>query len=270
MSTGVIPEGTDPEEIEVKSVEGLARNAGPVDIAGARERETEAWERGKQNASDAAVDVRQDVGAAVVRLPDGDPHATLLVEGAGSDNGPFAGACDCKGYQYHDGPCAHLVTRAVRSILRPGEVPEDVQRYQDLKNAGGPAEADGGQTKAGRARRLSRDEVIRATAEGVDAGAEDLKTGERQDRIGSVTVADVQDMARPRTELKWKTVAKDAWPALVEEWPCFRVEEPSDGSKRLTVDPDKVPVELARLVERSLEREDLANSVVGGREAGGA
>jgi len=134
----------------------------------------------------------------------------------------------------------------------------------------GPAEADGGPTKAGRARRLSRDEVIRATADGVDAGVEDLKTGERQDRIGSVTVSDIQDMARPRTELKWKTVAKDAWPALVEEWPCFEVEEPSDGSKRLTVDPDEVPVELARLVERSLEREDLANSVVGGREAGGA
>ena len=136
--------------------------------------------------------------------------------------------------------------------------------------ARGPAEADGGQTKAGRARRLSRDEVIRATADGVDAGAEDLKTGERQDRIGSVTVSDVQDMARPRTELKWKTVAKDAWPALVEDWPCFRVEVPETGSKRLTVDPDKVPVELARLVERSLEREDIANSVVGGREAGGA
>jgi outer membrane murein-binding lipoprotein Lpp len=137
-------------------------------------------------------------------------------------------------------------------------------------SARGPAEADGGPTKAGRARRLSRDEVIRATADGVDAGARDVKSGERNDVVGAVTVSDVQDMARPRTELKWKTVAKDAWPALVEEWPCFRVEEPSDGSKRLTVDPDEVPVELARLVERSLEREDIANSVVGGREAGGA
>jgi hypothetical protein len=139
MSTGVVPEGTGPEEIEVKSVEWLERNAGAVDIASARGEETEAWQRGKQNASDAAVEVRQDVGAAVVRLPDGDPHATLLVEGAGSDNGPFAGACDCKGYQYHDGPCTHLVTRAVRSILRPGEVPEEVRRYQELANAGGPA-----------------------------------------------------------------------------------------------------------------------------------
>ncbi|PSP59522.1 hypothetical protein BRC72_01325 [Halobacteriales archaeon QH_7_66_36] len=112
--------------------------------------------------------------------------------------------------------------------------------------------------------------MIRATADGVDAGAQDYKSGERNDVVGAVTVSDVQDMARPKMELKWKTVAKDAWPALVEEWPCFRVEEQSDGSKRLTVDPDKVPVELARLVERSVEREDLANSVVGGREAGGA
>ena len=47
-------------------------------------------------------------------------------------------------------------------------------------------------------------------------------------------------------------------------------EEPSDGSKRLTVDPEEVPVELARPVERSLEREDIANSVVGGHTAGGA
>jgi len=137
-------------------------------------------------------------------------------------------------------------------------------------SARGPAEADGGPTKAGRARRLSRNEVIRATADGVDAGARDMKSGERNDVVGAVTVSDVQDMARPEMELKWKTVAKDAWPALVEEWPCFRVEEPSDGSKRLTVDPEEVPVELARLVERSLEREDIANSVVGGHTAGGA
>jgi len=137
-------------------------------------------------------------------------------------------------------------------------------------SARGPAEADGGPTKAGKARRLSRDEVIRATADGIDAGARDIKSGQKADRIGSVTVADVQDMAKPHTELKWKTVAKDAWPALVEEWPCFRVENPADGSQRLTVEPEEIPTELARLVERSLEREDIANRVVGGREAGGA
>lgn len=138
MSTSTSPDDTDQDEYEIKNVEWLERNAGPIDIAGARQTETDAWERGKRNASDAAVEVRQDTGTAVVRLPDGDPHTTLLVEGAGDDSGPFAGACDCKGYKYHDGPCAHLVTRAVRSILRSGEVPEDVQRYQQLKNAGGP------------------------------------------------------------------------------------------------------------------------------------
>jgi hypothetical protein len=167
MSTGVVPEGTDPEEVEVKSVEWLERNAGSVDIAGARDRETEVWERGKQHAGDAAVEVRQDVGAAVVRLPDGDPHATLLVEGAGSDNGPFAGACDCKGYQYHDGPCAHLVTRAVRSILRSGEVPEDVQRYQELANAGGPEPDADSEDAAGDEKREER-------TDGMDARGEDI------------------------------------------------------------------------------------------------
>ncbi|WP_075938159.1 hypothetical protein [Halosegnis longus] len=137
-------------------------------------------------------------------------------------------------------------------------------------SARGPAETDGGQTKAGRARRLSRDEVIRATADGKSAGAKDFATGERSDAVGSVTVADVQDMAKPRTELKWKTVAKDAWPALVEEFPCFRIENPDDGSKRLTVNPSEIPPELARVVERSLERDDIANRVVGDGGSGGA
>lgn len=137
-------------------------------------------------------------------------------------------------------------------------------------SAHGPAQTDGGPTKAGRARRLSRDEVIRATADGIGAGPRDLKSGRSKDRIGSVTVSDVQDMGKPQMELKWKTVAKDAWPVLVEEWPCFRIEDPEDGAKRLTVVPDEIPIELARVVERSLERDDIANRVVGGRESGGA
>ena len=140
MSTGVVPEGTDPEEIEVKNVEWLKRNAGPVDIHAVRGTDSEAWTRGRPAADTAAIDSPDEPGAAVIRLPDGDPHSTILVESAGDKQsyGPWAGACDCKGWQYHDGPCAHLVCRAVMSIQGAGDVPVDVQLYQELANAGGP------------------------------------------------------------------------------------------------------------------------------------
>jgi hypothetical protein len=46
-----------------------------------------------------------------------------------------------------------------------------------------------------------------------------------------------------RSGLKWKTVARDVWLDLVEQWSCFRVE---DDPKRLVVDPDEISSELAR------------------------
>ena len=67
-------------------------------------------------------------------------------------------------------------------------------------------------------------------------------------------------VARLQTGVKWKTVAQDAWPELVKRWACFRVE---DNPKRLVIDPDEISPELARLVEESLGRDDLANQVVG-------
>ena len=138
----ILPEGESADDVELATVDWLKRNAGPVDIESVRGGESTAWERGKGAAGKAAVDVRAETGAAVVRLPDGEPHATLLVEAAGDDAGPFAGACDCDGWQYHDGPCAHLVTRAVRNVLRSGEVPTDVGLYEELANAGGPGDVD--------------------------------------------------------------------------------------------------------------------------------
>lgn len=148
------------------------------------------------------------------------------------------------------------------------EAQADAEMAVSIAAQGQPA-TDGGATKAGIARRLSRDEVIRATADGKGAGPVNAH-GDRSDEVGSVTVADVKDMAKPQTQLKWKTVAEDAWTDLVEEWPCFRVESPDGGSKRLSVNPDTIPMELARIVERSLERDDIANRVVGDRTSGGA
>ena len=138
----LLPEGESADDVDLASVDWLKRNAAPVDIDSVRGGESVAWERGKGAAGKAAVDVRAATGAAVVRLPDGDPHATILVEAAGDETGPFAGACDCEGWRYHEGPCAHLVTRAVRNVLRSGEVPTDVDLYEELKNAGGPVVDD--------------------------------------------------------------------------------------------------------------------------------
>ena len=138
----LLPEGESADDVDLASVDWLKRNAAPVDIDSVRGGESVAWERGKGAAGKAAVDVRAATGAAVVRLPDGDPHATILVEAAGDETGPFAGACDCEGWRYHEGPCAHLVTRAVRNVLRSGEVPTDVDLFKRLKNAGGPVVDD--------------------------------------------------------------------------------------------------------------------------------
>jgi hypothetical protein len=121
----------------VGDLEWLARNSGRVPVLEQRDDETEAWKRGKGSVDSGEFAARPEPGVMVVRLPDGDPHATVLAEAEGDDTGPFAGACDCKAFQYR-GVCAHLVARSVRSILRDGEVPEDVSLFGDL-DGDGPA-----------------------------------------------------------------------------------------------------------------------------------
>lgn len=132
MSQATTPDSRTVLEADVDT-DLLLRNARRVDIAGEREEETESWMRGKTNASEAAVDSRPSLGVMVVQLPDGSPHGTLLIEADGPDRGPWVGACDCDGWiKGKKGACAHLVTRAVRSVLRDGEVPVDVERFQAL------------------------------------------------------------------------------------------------------------------------------------------
>lgn len=119
--------------------------------------------------------------------------------------------------------------------------------------------ADGGPTKKTQARRMSRDQVIKATAEGVGSGAH-THSGKSANIVGSVEVKDVQRMAEPQTDLKWQTVV-DAWKDLKKEWPCFEVQ---DDPKQLTVDPREIPHDLPRVVERSLDRDDLVKRLVDG------
>ena len=166
---------------------------------------------------------------------------------------------------YDREPVVHVLEHVQEDLE---DLRADAEMAVSIAARGDDAAPDGGPTKAQIARRLSRDEVIRATADGKGKGPTNAH-GDRADEVGSVTVSDVKDMAKPQTQLKWKTVAEDAWPALVEEWPCFRVESPEGKNKRLTVDPTAIPADLARVVERSLDRDDIANRVVGGRASGG-
>ncbi|GAB7012047.1 hypothetical protein [Halolamina salina] len=41
-----------------------------------------------------------------VTLPDGDAHLVAVAR----EHGEHVGTCDCEGWEYNDGPCAHLCT----------------------------------------------------------------------------------------------------------------------------------------------------------------
>jgi hypothetical protein len=147
---------------------------------------------------------------------------------------------------------------------------EDVRATAELAKATATsrAAADGGQqrTKTEVALEISRDELVRQTLVGESGSITDVKGGEKH-RVGaSLEVSDVRTMARPETDLAYKTVNEDAWGKLTKRWPCFSVK---DDPKRIVVDPDGITPELARLVEDSLGRDDLANQVVVGDSSSG-
>lgn len=106
------------------------------------------------------------------------------------------------------------------------------------------------------AKNITRNELVRRAAMG---GPADRRP---------VTVTDIKQMALPDVKLAWKTIHDDAWADLRVDWPCFR-KTTKDGQKALTVSRRDIPKALARAVEIDLDRDDLANQVVGGNSAGG-
>ena len=158
----------------------------------------------------------------------------------------------------------------VKAIEDLHERIDDVEADAQLAKATATsrAAADGGQqrTKTDVALEISRDELVRQTLVGESGSITDVKGGEKH-RVGaSLEVGDVRKMARPETELAYKTVNEDAWGKLTGRWPCFSVRE---DPKRIVVDPERITPELARLVEDSLGRDDLANQVVVGDSSSG-
>ncbi|WP_353634619.1 SWIM zinc finger family protein [Halobacterium sp. NMX12-1] len=83
----------------------FAAAATPVEFETECERRSTSWARAAPMAD--ATEIRKlNSYAWAVRLPDGQRHVTALLR----REDWFAGWCDCKGFTYNGGPCAHLCT----------------------------------------------------------------------------------------------------------------------------------------------------------------
>lgn len=116
-----------------------------LDFQAARDDGGDSWDRADP---DAAVIQRLRYDQFGIALPDGeDAHVvTLRHEGRG-----YVGECDCKGYTFGSGPCAHLATlrkaEFIGARMADGDVvaiPDEVDRYDaEIEQA----MADGGQQR---------------------------------------------------------------------------------------------------------------------------
>lgn len=79
--------------------------AEPVDFLIERDERTTSWRRAAPMADETRIE-RLNRFVWLVELPDGQPHVTALVR----DEAWYDGWCDCDGFQYQEGPCAHLCT----------------------------------------------------------------------------------------------------------------------------------------------------------------
>lgn len=94
-------------------------------------------ERRKRRASDradphAALIEQQAAHAWTVSLPDGDgTHRVVLI----ADNGVYLGRCTCDGFDFHEGPCAHLCTIRKADTIGCPDVnarPINIQRVNEI------------------------------------------------------------------------------------------------------------------------------------------
>lgn len=83
----------------------FADAATPVDFETECQRRSTSWKRAAPMAD--ATEIRKlNRFTWAVRLPDGQTHVTALLH---ADDW-MEGWCDCKGFEYNGGPCAHLCT----------------------------------------------------------------------------------------------------------------------------------------------------------------
>lgn len=142
-----------------------------------------------------------------------------------------------------------------------GRVEDAAQTASAAMANGKTARSDGGETtKKDVAIRESRDELVRQVAyEGASAP--------------TITVAEVEEQAKPQTELAYQTV-EDAWTgfddSLENVWDAFKVVDGSKDTKRLLLASDDISRELAHTVEQSLGRDGLTKRLISDQTEGGA
>lgn len=117
----------------------------PIDFQAARDNGGDSWDRSDPRDATLAR-LRWDTWA--VALPDGDDAhiVTIRHEGQG-----YVGECDCKGYKFSSGPCAHLVTLRKAEFIgapdvrgEPVRIADETQPFDaDIERA----MADGGRSR---------------------------------------------------------------------------------------------------------------------------
>jgi len=118
----------------------FAGAATPVDFETECERRSTSWERAAPMADDTEIR-KLNRFTWVVQLPDGQAHVcTLLRRGD-----YFAGWCDCRGFEYNDGPCAHLCTLRQAAYVHVKDENGDRVRIPDTDATSGRAVTDGGE-----------------------------------------------------------------------------------------------------------------------------
>lgn len=96
----------------------------PLDFRTQQRARTESWERAEP---DAALLERQGWDTWLVTLPGGDVHELQLRR----ENGAYLGTCDCAGFEYHEGPCAHLCTVRKADYIHSDDVTGERVRVLD-------------------------------------------------------------------------------------------------------------------------------------------
>lgn len=89
-----------------------------LDFEQAEDDMTSSWTRALEES--AAIEPMTPGEFAVKFETSDTAHITHLA----GDGAAYAGRCTCPGYQFHDGPCAHLCAVFQRSLEEPTLVPE--------------------------------------------------------------------------------------------------------------------------------------------------
>jgi hypothetical protein len=123
-----------------KLTEALGEFSLPLDFLTERDDYTQSWQRGAP-LDDATEIERLNRYGWRVELPDGDPHLC----GLGTERGAYVGWCDCKGFKYGDGPCAHLCTLRQAEFIDACDVDDERVRIPSTDADADALATDGGE-----------------------------------------------------------------------------------------------------------------------------